>query len=289
MKTKSGQRILRRFTGIVFILTASAAMLPAGAQKLTVEEVVARHLDAIGSAEARKSVKSRNALGAVTVVLRLGGTGTVGGKSQLLSEGQKMRMAYAFDTLDYPGEEIAFNGEDVSVGWVRPGQRSPLSAFLLSYDTIVREGLLGGVLSTSWPLLEREARQPKLEYSGLKKIEGKQLHEVKYRARKGQSDLQISLYFDPETFRHVRTQYKLVRSAVMASDPTLSSAQQDTRYTLTEVFDKFKETDGLTLPTWTSLDLTIEGQSTTIMTHWTFTVTSIAHNLPVNPDSFTVR
>jgi len=264
-------------------------MLPAGAQKLTVEEVVARHLDAIGSAEARKSVKSRNALGAVTVVLRLGGTGTVGGKSQLLSEGQKMRMAYAFDTLDYPGEEIAFNGEDVSVGWVRPGQRSPLSAFLLSYDTIVREGLLGGVLSTSWPLLEREARQPKLEYSGLKKIEGKQLHEVKYRARKGQSDLQISLYFDPETFRHVRTQYKLVRSAVMASDPTLSSAQQDTRYTLTEVFDKFKETDGLTLPTWTSLDLTIEGQSTTIMTHWTFTVTSIAHNLPVNPDSFTVR
>jgi len=273
----------------VFLIGLLAAAPPAGAQKLKVEEVVAKHLESIGGAEARASIQSRLAGGASEVVFRLGGVGTLSGKGQILSEGRKLRMAFAFGTSEYPGEQVVFNGEKVDVGQVRPGQRSSLSAFLFSCDVIAKEGLLTGVLSTAWPLLDKEIRQAKLEYSGLKKIEGKQLHEVKYRAKKGQPDLQVSLYFDSETFRHVRTQYRLVRPAGMASDPTLSSAQVDTVYTLSEVFDKFAEVDGLMLPQWTRLDLSIEGQNATVMTRWSLTVTSIAHNQPIDPKSFTIR
>ncbi|MGA2263499.1 MAG: hypothetical protein ABSH28_18945 [Acidobacteriota bacterium] len=172
---------------------------------------MAKHLGSIGTAEARASIKSRLASGTAEVVLRVGGQGTIFGKGQLLSEGRKLRLAFTFGSSDYPGEQIVFNGERVDAGQVRPGRRSSLSTFLYSYDVIAREGLLGGVLSTAWPLLDLDARQAKLDYSGLRKIEGRQLHEVKYKAKKNPGDLQVALYFDPETFRHVRTQYHMVR------------------------------------------------------------------------------
>ncbi len=289
MRRRSRQATLWALAPPVLIFYLCATALPAREQKLQVEEVVAKHLGSIGTAEARASIKSRLASGTAEVVLRLGGQGTLSGKGQMLSEGRKLRMAFTFDSFDYPGEQIVFNGEKVDVGRVGTGQRSPLSNFLYAYDVIAREGLLGGVLSTAWPLLDLNARQAKLDYSGLKKSEGKQLHEVKYRAKKGPGDLQVALYFDPETFRHVRTQYRLVRPAGMVSDPNESSSQHDTIYTLSEVFDNFKEVEGLILPLATRLDLTIEAQNATIMTHWSFTVTRIAHNQQVDPTSFTIR
>jgi hypothetical protein len=289
MKRKARPAAILGLASTVLTLYLCASALPAGEQKLKVEEIVAKHLASIGSAEARAVIKNRLASGAAGVVLRVGGQGTLVGKGQLLSEGRRLRMAYTFDSADYPGEQIVFNGEKVDVGQVATGQRSSLSNFLFSYDVIAREGFLGGILSTAWPLLDLDARQAKLDYSGLKKIDGKQLHEVKYRAKKGPADLQVSLYFDPVTFRHVRTQYRLVRPAGMASDPTLSSAQQDTVYTLLEVFDNFKEVEGLTLPMATKLDLTIEAQNATIMTLWNFTVTAIVHNQQVDPKSFAIR
>jgi hypothetical protein len=289
MKSESKQETLRALAGSVLILCLFATALAAREQKLKSEEVVAKHLASIGTAEARASIKNRLASGTAEVVLRLGGQGTLSGKGQIVSEGRKLRMALTFGSPDYPGEQIVYNGEKVDAGQVRPGQRTPLSTFLYAYDVIAGEGLLGGVLSTAWPLLDLGARQAKLDYSGLKKIEGKQLHEVKYRAKKGRADLQIALYFEPETFRHVRTQYRLVQPPGMASDPTLSSSQLDTTYTLWEVFNNFKEVEGLVLPLANKLDLTIEAQNATVMTHWSFTVTGIAHNQQIDPKFFTIR
>jgi hypothetical protein len=289
MQIKSRQKLIWALAAPVLIVYLSASALSASEQKLKAEEVVARHLGSIGSAEARASIQNRLASGIAEAVLRLGGQGTINGKGQMLSEGRKIRMALEFGSPDYPGEQIVFDGEKVNVGQLRAGLRTPFSAFVYAYDVIAREGFLGGVLSTAWPLLDLDARQAKLDYSGLRKIEGRQLHELKYRARKGPGDLQVALYFDPETFRHIRTQYRLVRPAFMASDPTESSSLQDTTYTLSEVFDNFKEVEGLILPLSSKLDLTILAQNATIMTHWSFTVTAIAHNQQVDPKSFTIR
>jgi len=175
------------------------------------------------------------------------------------------------------------------VGQVRPGQRSPLSNFVYTYDVILKEGFLGGTLSTAWPLLDLTVRQGKLDYTGLKKVEGKQLHEVKYKAKKGAGDLQVSLYFDAESFRHVRTQYRLVMPASMGRRPEESSAQRDTIFTVVEQFDDFKEVDGLTLPHACRLDLTIEGQSATVMTDWNISAAQIVHNQQIDPKFFIVQ
>ncbi len=257
--------------------------------KLKAEDLVAKHLAAIGTAEARGAVQNRTGVGSAQMISRLGSTGQLSGKSNILSEGRKVRLGMSFGALDYPGDQIAFDGEKVSVGQRRPGERSELSKFIYAYDIIVREGLLGGTLTTAWPLLDLTARQAKLDYTGIKKIEGRQLHEVKYRAKKGGGDLQIALYFDPESFRHVRTQYRLVQPALMAGDIMQSAHQRDTIYTLVENFDDFKETDGLTLPQSYKLKFTIEGQDHTMMTDWNVAVSQVIQNQQIDPKYFSVQ
>jgi hypothetical protein len=269
-----------------------AAFLPgwaAGEEKIKVEDLVARHLAAIGSPGARAAAKNRIASGTVNVVHRMGGHGSVAGGGQLLSEGHKVRLELKFNDINYSGEQIISDGENVNVGQLGPGQRSPLSAFIFSFDVIVKEGLLGGVLSAGWPLLDLAGRQPKLEYSALKKIDGRQMYEVKYKAKKGAGELQVALYFDPQSFRHIRTQYRLTRPAPMAANPMSSGGELDSVYTLWEVFDNFKEFEGLSLPLTYKLIFTIDDQKLTVMSDWDFSVAQLAHNQPIDAKSFLIK
>jgi hypothetical protein len=269
----------------VLILCVLLPTAMAKEPKLKTEEVIEKHLASLGTPEARAAIKSRAATGAAQVTFLQGGHGQLPGKGALFSEGQKAVLVMNFSALDYPGDQLAFDGDKVSVGQIRPGQRSDLSNFIYTYDVILRDGLLGGTLSTAWPLLDLTARKARLDYTGLKKIDGKQLHEVRYRAKKGSGDLRISLYFDPESFRHVRTQYRLVIPATMGARPELSAGQRDTIYTLIEKFEDFREVDGLTLPHTYKLDFTIEGERT-VLTQWTLDALQIQHNQQLNPKYF---
>jgi len=44
-----------------------------------------------------------------------------------------------------------------------------------SQDFIVKEGLLGGELSTAWALQNLDGNRVKIEYIGLKKVDGHEL------------------------------------------------------------------------------------------------------------------
>jgi hypothetical protein len=253
------------------------------------EELVQKHLISIGTPEARAAARNRVVGGTAEIIFRLGGKGQAQGKGNIVSEGQSIRLQMLFPALEYPGELLTFNGSKVEVDNISPGVRSRLADFVFTHDTILKEGLLGGTLSTAWPLLDLGDRQPKLEYTGIKKQEGKELHELKYKARKGGGDLQIWLYFDPETFRHVRTRYKLVITAPMGTRPDQSAQLQESTYTLTENFGDFLVVDGLTLPRAYKLNLTIQQQASTILTDWSITVSQILHNEQLDPHLFSVR
>jgi hypothetical protein len=257
--------------------------------KIKAEDVVARHLASIGTPEARAAIKDRIATGIVRVIFRLGSQGQLPGKCGLISEERKVRLSMNFSTLAYPGEQLAFDGERVTVGEVQPGQRSPFSDFVYTYNVILKEGLLGGTLSTAWPLLDLTGRQPELTYTGLKKVEGKQLHELSYKAKKGGGGLLVYLYFDPESFRHVRTQYRLVRPSSIVGRPEDSASQWDTIYTLVEQFEDFKEVGGLTLPHTYKLNYTVEAQRATFMADWNVTIARIEHDQQIDPKNFSVQ
>ncbi|MGD0099373.1 MAG: hypothetical protein ABSC60_03395 [Acidobacteriota bacterium] len=271
-----------------FILLIAFFLVPefhAKEPKLKAEDIVAKHLATIGTPVARGAVKNRIVEATVRLRFIQGGVGQFVGKASILSEGRRIRFGMNYSSSGYPGDQLAFDGEKVNVFQFRPGERTDFSQFVYSYDIIAKEGLLGGVLSTAWPLLDTADNQPQFDYKGLKKTGGKQYHEVMYKAQKGGGDLLISLYFDAENFRHVRTQYKLIKTRTAPSSPGMPAG--DATYTLTEQFDDFKAVDGLTFPHSYKIRYTIEGAGNLIV-DWELAIDQISHNVEIDPKYFAI-
>jgi len=224
-----------------------SAISPAQASKLTWQEIVAKHLESIGSAEARAAVQSRLAEGTVQFGEIIFGTVKIPGTAELLCQGRKTKTVLRFSQPQYRGEQFVFDGKASQVATTDPGTRSPLGTFLFEQAEILGEGLLGGTLFTSWPLLDLKERQAKLKYEGLKKVQGRDLYELTYTPKKrtGHGELLISLYIEPKTFRHIRTVYRLI---LRYADGSIKEGTDETTEYVEERFDDFAVVDGLTLP-----------------------------------------
>ena len=110
---------------------------------------------------------------------------------------------------DYRGEQFVTDGDKVSVAATTSNHRwSDFGEFVRSQDQIVREGLLGGELTTAWALLNLAENKAKLNYDGEKKVDGRPAYQLTYHSKK-RDDLTIHLYFDAETYRHVFTTYSI--------------------------------------------------------------------------------
>lgn len=257
-------------------------------KKMTAEELVTRHLESIGTAEARAKAATRSVSGAVKYNILVGGAADVDGQAMMVSSGAKFRLGLKFPLVDYPGEDMAFDGAKAATGFLPHGRRSNLSVFLNSQDLPLRGGLVGGTLSTAWPLLRVDQSQPKLDYRGLKKIDGRQLHELSFRPRKGPGDLKVSLYFDPETFCHVRTRYGFEIGATIGTREA-PNQNPESYYSLTEEFDDFRAVDGLTLPHKYKLQFSAESRSGSALQDWSVTIGRIAHNTKIDDLVFVIK
>ena len=256
-------------------------------EKLKPEEVVAKHLEAIGSNEERASVKTRVILGVSKYVRHGPGGGTTEGRAVLASENEKYMLGMKFAVPGYDVESVGFDGKDLTVGYASPGVRSALEQFIRNHESTFKHGLLAGTLSSSWPLLTINEEKAKLKYSGLKKVEGASLHQLKYQPRKG-SDLEVSLFFDSTTFNHVRTEYtRVVGANIGAGGVDSSASQRETRYKLVETFGGFKKEGNLTLPHDYKVELRISGASE-IWDEWTVTLRDFVFNQPIDPKDFVV-
>lgn len=271
---------------ILLLSCLSGASVPQ-AQKLKTEEIIAKNLAAIGGMETLNSVSTRVSTGTVVVTFKEPGTGQLGGRVVLASEGPKNMMAMAFDNAtNYPHERIAFDGKDVSGGYVHPGSRSSLGDFLLTHQAILKQGIWGGELSQSWVLLNPN-RKVKVEAGGMKKIGDRQTYQLK--CYPSGSDLKISMYFDAETFHHVRTEYERSVIAQMGSTPEASANQSETRYKLIEEFSDFKKEGGLTLPHAYKIQLEITtGTRGAVKAQWELSLSDFKFNQRIEPGSFDV-
>jgi len=237
------------------LLTLAALLLPANvpaAEKLKPEEVVQRHLEAVSPDAGRFG--ARVVRGACRLSARQVGGGSLAGRFVLSAAPPASRLVFDFGTNDYGSEVLAFDGQAVDVGFSKKqsGRRSALATFVATNEVIVRDGLLGGVLNGSWALAALAERGAKVSYDGLKKLDDVELHRLKYRAKKGQGELQVTVWLEPDTFRHVATVYAQSRTQDMVSDPTQSSKQSDVYFRLEERFSDFKSVSGLALPSkWT--------------------------------------
>ncbi len=277
--------ILFSFVILAVALLAAPRAALSKDKKFKPDEVVARHLEAIGTSEARSKIQSRVVNGVVEVRFRLGSTGLLNGTSHIISKGNHSAVMMNFSALDYPGEYLAFDGDHVTAGYLKPGVRSPLGDFVYTHQVLMKEGLLGGVLSSAWALLELEERKPKLK-TRQKKVDGVQYQELEYQRRKGPRDIKVKLFFDRESFQHVRTEHRLRIPAAMGFNPNESARMRDTIFLLLERFEDFREVDGCTLPHKYTIDFSVEGQGSTFMATWAITANEMVHNQEIEDKYF---
>ena len=269
----------------------------AGSEISSAEELVAQHVKSLGNPGILSSLQSRSFVGGTTVKFIQGMNGSMSGVSTLVSDGRKLSIMLKFKDPDYPGEYFAFDGKEVSVGHMSPGQRSPIADFIFRFNGIMKEGFLGGALSVSWPLLDIKNKNPELKYKKTK-VDGRDLYELEYHPKNTLQNMKIKMYFDPETFHHVRTEYTVrirddvsvqntdsvqdaggdlsktsttydvkVRASTM-KDANVFSAIPDSIYHLVEKFDDFKKVSGMTLPHSYTMEYSVEGQGNTFIGQW---------------------
>jgi hypothetical protein len=113
----------------------------------------------------------------------------------------------------------------------------------------------------------------------------RQAHKLKYYARKGGGGLQISLYFDAETFQHVRTEYKRTIPARMGPTAEQSASQLESHYRLTEDFSDFRPEGKLTLPHTYKIRYSDEARGMR-MYEWVVTLSQFAVNEQIDPTVF---
>lgn len=255
-------------------------------KKLTIEELIAHHLDSIGSAQARGFPKNRIVSGTVKLIGRIGGASNLEGQAAVASSGSKLRYSIRFPAPEYPGEQLAFDGSKVQTGHLPSGRRSRLSLFLEQQDLPIRDGLLGGTLSTAWSMLRLDQLKPRLDYKGLKKVDGRNLHEVSYRPVKGSPSLKVALFFDAATFQHVRTEYEFQVPARLGNGPNDSARLQEDYYKLVEDFDDFRAADALMIPRKYRLQLRVQTSSETNMFDWNFVIEQVLHNQALDEKIF---
>ena len=307
------------------IVSAAAAFLlttvDVPARKMKADQLVALHLKSIGE---NLAWKNRVAQGMGTMDIRVGGQGKLGGPAMVLAEADKIRTSFNFGHTQYPQETLIRNGDKVDVAYISPGVRSQLGTALWNnFPRLAQEGLYGGVLSTDWALLDVRKRRAKVRYRGLKKFEGKQLHELEYKPRKG-VDYRIRLYFEPETFRHVASSYRLSVPGGMGrglvdiagdgrtgggggaggatapggggfSGPQYGNRpgpadgpSNQNRINLVETFSDFKQVDGLTLPHHYRITLNVDAQSG-FVGHWEIKIDRMSHNRKIAAKAFAIR
>lgn len=249
------------------------------------EEIIAKHLESIGPAETLSSINSRIIVGVAVVTFREPGTGQVGGRAVLASEGDKSMLGIVFDNTNYPHEKVGYDGDDITASYIRPGVRSTLGDFLVTHTAILKHGLLGGALTSAWPLLDASSMRAKLESSGPKKMDGRQVYEIKYLP-KGGSDVRINLFFDAGTFHHVRTEYARVISAPQGLTPADSARQRETRYKMVEEFSDFKRESGIVLPHTYRIKLDLDTLTGTFAAEWELSFSQFSFNQKIEPGSF---
>jgi hypothetical protein len=301
-----------RYIWFTLILLLPLTAAPAQEKKITPDELVEAHLKSIGTPEAVKAIKSRVVSGLAGVRFIQGASGSYNdGGFVLASEPERMGLVMKFNALEYPMEYFAFDGRAVTVANIKPGQKSPVAEFIDRFNGFVKEGLLGGTLSVAWPLLHLKERQAELK-CGEGTLEGKPVYEVEYHPKKPMGDLKIKMFFDKETFRHIRTEYKVSHSSdlsasrgVVSSGTILNSPNSTTEmapratimgdiansyYKLVEKFGNYQKAGDLTLPYSYAIEYEIQGQGSSFLAEWSMRAGGqFTNNGQIGPEFFKAR
>ncbi|MBA2378283.1 MAG: hypothetical protein H0V76_01755 [Blastocatellia bacterium] len=254
-------------------------------QSLSVEEIVERHLNAIGGHELRASRTNQLAIGTNSFESKLPARRTEG-RSVIASDAGNHMFASTFNSQEYPSEKIGHFGGKVDMPWVTAGTRSPLGAFIKDHEKILTDGLLTGTMSMQWTIANLEKTKGRVRASGTKTVNGRRAYIIDYYPRGVSSDeFSIKLFFDVESFHHLRTEYFRMIPAKPQPFGALG-VQGGVKMGLNESFSNFRMAGGMILPHSYKLDYITDSNSGTAEYHWTIDITQYMFNQKLAEDFF---
>ena len=254
------------------------------AQKMSPEEIIAKHLESVGKSENFAKAAKRMAIGSSEFTIARSPK-KAAGRAVLASNGTDLALFSTFDMRDYQMERIGLFGSKINIPMVEQGRRSPLGSFLSVYDKTLDDHIFGGAVFSTWMFLDPTSIKGKMETDGKKKVGDRMAWVIKYSPKGGlKPESYIKLYFDAETFQHIRTVYHQseTESGFHDAGNKKTNAQKapggwdadmaSNGSTLTEDFEDFGKAAGLILPHRYTLSLDIDSQAGTSQFKWKFEI-----------------
>lgn len=216
------------------------------AADLTPEEIIAKHLESIGKADARARMNAIAVAGTSSMMGLSGSVISNEGTMRFVSQGKVFIYESHFNTTTlYFGEALGWDGKKTTVGAFGAEGQSKLVDFFRIYPWLLEQGFFGGVLNHGWAANYFKEQKPQLRYDGLKKFNGQPALQLWCNPKKAPSEFYMKLYFDPENYRLLGIQYYRLEN------PWLE-----------ERFLDYTETEGLMLPKkWEVYFMTMTGNT----------------------------
>ncbi len=269
---------------VVLLLALSSVAIKA--QDLKVEDIISKHLDSIGTKEKRAEIKNRMAVGTSEFESKLP-TRKTSGKAAIVSDTDNLLFIVSLASKEYPFEKVGLFADKIRLPFISAGTRSPLGAYINDHSKILSEGLFTGSISSKWSLLDPQLKKGKVNFAGIKKIEGRKTYVLNYYLDGNSNEFTISLFFDAQTFQHVRSQYRHVIDAKMAIFGQSNQHRNGLEIAMTEEFGDFKNENGLTLPYSYKIKYLTASNSGTYEYNWGVTISQYLFNQKLASDFFT--
>jgi hypothetical protein len=230
---------MKRATSVLLwpvILSLSIPVFSDDKDKLSANDIISKHIIAIGGKEALSKIKTRVAIGTAKKDSDAAVTAAI------MSEApNRVSAIYQFEGYNW---QLSYDG---SKPLFRPLFSRAVAPVMQKYEDMLTTGTMFNDVSLYNALIAGEAAGVKFEAKGTKKIKGKNCYVVEMKRPKGEA---VRMFFDTDTFMWVRTEYGIVRltKPMSAFTNEVTSKDEETTYDFFVETSDFKDVDGLKLP-----------------------------------------
>lgn len=258
----------------------------AAVQDLTPQQVLAKHYESIAPKAKLGDLKTLFAGGVSEFESRMPIV-RGGGRVVVISDPRNFYFLMSLNSKDYPFEKIGMFGDNVSLPFTTSGNRSTLGAFLLDNSRVLSDSIFGGTMSLRW-INNVASNNSKLKMisAGTKKLDDRNVRMIDVFPGASSGEFKVRLFFDAETFRHVRTEYKRdrpMRGITVGRQNEIADARVD----VNEEFSDFKSVDGVFLPHYYKVTLISNTGAQTFVNSWGIRVANYFFNQKLADDFFT--
>jgi len=221
----------------LLVLVLQAASRPDDKQTPTGQEIVKRHLEAVGGIQALAKIKSRIAIGTVRK------ESEPDANIAIMSEAPN-RVSAMYVFKDYTWQ-LTYDG---SKSLFRPMVSKEASTVEAKQREMLATGAMFNSMSLYNVLTQTGSDEPKFEARSTKKVKGRPAYVVDVKRGKLPT---LRLYFDTETYMWVRTDFGSVSYTKGMSTFTNDITQHGEDQTDVDFYfetSDFKEVDGVKLP-----------------------------------------